>query len=78
MGNKNKVDSILEEALKLPVGYVYTQMDSMGVATSIKGIATLYHIAGEKDMAIKTLAKALEFTPMDKGILDLIKEYQGE
>ncbi len=78
MGNKNKVDSILEEALKLPVGYVYTQMDSIGISTSIKGIATIYHIMGEKEMAIKTLAKALEFTPMDKGILDLIKEYQEE
>ena len=78
MDQKDKADSVLEEGMRLPIGFFITQIDSSNVASAYKNAALLYHKMGKKEKSIQILAKAIEFTPMDKGILDLIKKYQEE
>jgi tetratricopeptide (TPR) repeat protein len=78
MNQNDRADSVLEEGLRLPIGFLNTQIDSSNVAGAYKNVAVSYHMMGKKEKSIKILAKAFEFTPMDKGILDLIKQYQEE
>jgi tetratricopeptide (TPR) repeat protein len=79
MGKKDKADSVLEAAMQLPIGSMYyPAIDSINIAGSYKNVAIQYHSMDEKEKAIKALAEALKFSPRDKDLVSLIKQYQGE